>query len=341
MANGLKPKDSYENMARSDLLLTLVRAGTAGDGALFRKAVEAIIAEERGKRHEVLADQLESQLRSVSATSPNGNGNGHSHTATWQKLHDLWSERTPYRRLGELLLPKPVLAAVAELVEEQQRSELLRSHNLAPRHRMLLAGAPGNGKTTLAEAVAEALAVPLVVARYEGLIGSYLGETASRIKRLFDFARARACVLFFDEFDAVGKERGDSQETGEIKRVVSSLLLQVDELPPYVVVVTATNHPELLDRAVWRRFQLRLELPPPTAAEAVEFLRRMEQRTGLTFGLSPKTVGEKLRGLSFGELEEFAADVLRRHVLEGPQGDMKRIVASRLLQWRDRFALKK
>ena len=106
--------------------------------------------------------------------------------------------------------------------------------------------------------------------RYESVIASYLGETAVRLSRLFDQVRTRRCVLFFDEFDVVGKERRDVHETGEIKRVVSSLLLQIDDLPSHVVVVTATNHPELLDRAVWRRFQLRLNLPAPTLSLAEE-----------------------------------------------------------------------
>src|SRR3712207_6872521 len=100
------------------------------------------------------------------------------------------------------------------------------------------------------------------------MIGSYLGETAGRLKRVFEYARTTPCVLFFDEFDTIGKERGDVHETGEIKRVVSSLLLQIDALPSYVTVVVASNHPELLDRAVWRRFQLRLYLPPPKIGRA-------------------------------------------------------------------------
>jgi len=102
--------------------------------------------------------------------------------------------------------------------------------------------------------------VPFVIARYDGLITSYLGETATRLRRLLEFAHTRQCVLFFDEFDTLGKERDDIHETGEIKRVVSSLLLHIDDLPAHVVVVCATNHPELLDRAVWRRFQLKLQL---------------------------------------------------------------------------------
>ena len=104
--------------------------------------------------------------------------------------------------------------------------------------------------------MANALAVSFFVVRYEAVIGSYLGETAQKIARVMEHARSRHCVLLFDEFDSVGKERGDVHETGEIKRVVSSLLLQIDSLPSYVVVVAASNHPELLDRAAWRRIYL-------------------------------------------------------------------------------------
>src|SRR5690606_2419828 len=131
-----------------------------------------------------------------------------------------------------------------------------------------------NGKTSLAEAIAESLGVTFFVVRYEALIGSYLGETSERLRRVFDYARTTPCVLFFDEFDAIGKERGDTHETGEIKRVVSSLLMQVDNLPSYTVVVAATNHPELLDRAVWRRFQVRIELPAPSTEEIAAYIRR-------------------------------------------------------------------
>ena len=105
--------------------------------------------------------------------------------------------------------------------------------------------------------------------------------------------KTRGCLLFFDEFDTLGKERGDLHETGEIKRVVSSLLLQIDAVPGYVVIVTATNHPELLDRAVWRRFQLRLDLPPPTTARAEKYLEQTLQRLNLSPGVSSRTIAAK------------------------------------------------
>jgi AAA+ superfamily predicted ATPase len=197
---------------------------------------------------------------------------------------------------------------------------------------MLLIGAPGNGKTSLAEAIAGELASPLLVVRYDAVIGSYLGETASRLARLFEYVRTLRCVLFFDEFDTLGKERGDTQETGEIKRVVSSLLLSIDALPSYVVVIAATNHPELLDRAVWRRFQLRLELPLPGPAERRAFIEKFESRSNLEIGFSTHIVRERLAGMSYAELEELCMDIRRRVILAGPDADPKVITRSRLAQ---------
>ena len=243
-------------MARADLLVRLVRSASRGDQALFRKTVESLVAEERAKQHHILAERLEESLKS--------NGSG------WLPEQRLAAPRAeqvlelqPDRRLDELVLPSIVSKAIEEVIEEQHRAELLRSHNVEPRHRLLFAGPPGNGKTSLAEALATELVAPLCVVRYEAVVASYLGETSTRLQKLFDHVRTRRCVLFFDEFDTLGKERGDEHETGEIKRVVSTLLLQIDRLPSHVVVVTATNHPELLDRAVWRRFQLRLKLLRP------------------------------------------------------------------------------
>jgi SpoVK/Ycf46/Vps4 family AAA+-type ATPase len=320
-------------MARADLLLDLVRAGGRGDQNLFRKALEAVIAEERGKQHHVLADRLAALLQQNGAsapllTSPQRRNGG----------SDLFLQVDPRRRLRDLVLPDAVTSACREIVEEQHRTDLLRAHNLEPRHRVLVAGPPGNGKTSLAEALAAELAVSLLVVRYESVIASFLGETAVRLARLFEQARTQRCVLFFDEFDVVGKERGDLHETGEIKRAVSSLLLQIDSLPSYVVVVTATNHPDLLDSAVWRRFQLRLHLPAPTPSQIEEWFRLFEQRSALKLGVAPTTLSRRVKAVSFSDLEQFGLDVQRRFVLDLPGADLGRIVEDRLKQWEQRFS---
>lgn len=321
-------------MSRADLIVNLVKAGSEGDQQLFRTTVEAMAAEERAKQHHQLADRLVQNLKSA---TPRGR------TAEVIRAHDgghggLLYEIDPARSLDSMLLSEGVRAACRELIEEQQRRDLLRSYGLEPRHRMLLSGAPGNGKTSLAEAVAHELMAPLFVVRYEAVIGSFLGETSSRLKRLFDFVRTHQCVLFFDEFDTLGKERGDTHETGEIKRVVSSLLLQIDALPSHVVVITATNHAELLDRAVWRRFQLRLEMPAPTLEQKEDWFRRLQEKLEAPLGITPKSLAAKLNVGNFSDLEQFCEDVQRRYVLSLPGANLKVILQERLKQWQSRFS---
>lgn len=316
-------------MARADLLLALVQSGAGGDDLAFRRATEALIAEEENKKHNVLASQLTEALR---RRRPGATGSVTA-LARDEATRGLFHEQEPQWRLSDLVLPVEARETVNQLVEEHHRRDLLRSHGVEPRHRLLFVGPPGGGKTSLADAVATELAVPLLSVRYEGLIGSFLGETASRMEALFDAVRIRPCVLFFDEFDVVAKERGDTHETGEIKRVVSSLLLQVDRLPSHVIIIAATNHAELLDRAVWRRMQLRLELPHPTRAGKIEWLQAWSTRTGVSFGLSPRTIADRLGRVSFAELEEFALDVQRRSILSGPEPDVEAVVQQLLRQW--------
>ena len=249
-------------------------------------------------------------------------------------MRDLLLELVPRRGLQDLQLEPAVRRVIAEVIEEQQRADLLRSYGIEPRSRILLSGPPGNGKTTLAEAIATELMLPFYVVRYEGVVSSFLGETAARLDAAFEFARTRRCVVFFDELDTIAKERADEHETGEIKRVVSTLLLQVDRLPAHVVLVGATNHGELLDRAAWRRFQVRVELGSPTRAQATRFLEGLNTRLGGNLGLSPRTLADNLAGASYAQLEDFALDVRRRGILSLPDADMRRIVQDRLDHWR-------
>jgi SpoVK/Ycf46/Vps4 family AAA+-type ATPase len=316
-------------VARADLLVHLVRAARERDESELRRAVESMIAEEREKQHHLLAERLEEALRAASprieddrpAATPQG-----------------FAVMAPRFRLDDLVLPEKAREAVDEVIEEQQRTEVLRAYGLEPRHRLLLLGPPGNGKTSLAEAVAEALLLPLVVVRYEEVIGSYLGETAARLASVFAFARTRRCVLFFDEFDALAKERGDEHETGEIKRVVSSLLLQIDALPSHAVVVAASNHAELLDRAVHRRFQVRLELPLPGKVARIAWFERLTSTFEEPTGMTPETFARKTGGASFSQLRDLADDIRRRHVLE-PGTSLRRLLPERIGIWRDVTAL--
>jgi SpoVK/Ycf46/Vps4 family AAA+-type ATPase len=312
-------------MARSDLLLQLVQSGSRGDRALFRRVVEAIIAEERAKQHHSLADRLQENLSTIAHNSSNGHAK-----QTEARTDNFLFESHPRIGTDSLILTDTIIQFVKDFAEEFNRADILRSYGLEPRNRVLLIGPPGNGKTSLAEALACELMLPFYSVRYEGIIASYLGETSTRLNNLFEYVRSQRCVLFFDEFDSIGKERGDIHETGEIKRLVSSLLLQIDRLPSYVVVVAATNHPELLDKAVWRRFQVKLTLPKPTSKQIEQLILKFEQQANVSFGFAPNFIAQKLKGLNFSEAEDFCKLILRKYVLSIPNANLKNIVRDKL-----------
>jgi len=318
-------------MARSDLLVSLVKAGASGDRSTLTTTVEALVADERAKSHHVLADKLHRALASVPVTASS------ELRRTGAPGRDFVIESEPRVGLESLILTLPAEHLTRQLVEEHHRADLLRAQGMQPRHRVLLSGPPGNGKTSLAEAIAEAVAVPLLTVRYDALVGAYLGETNARLARLFDYVRTTPCVLFFDEFDAVGKERGDIHETGEIKRVVSFLLMQLDQLPSYVVVVAATNHAELLDSAVWRRFQLRIDMPLPSRDGAAVLIERFFDAWPEPAGLSAAQVAAQMGPSSFADIFEFCQNIRRRHILSQGGETLKSILAQELRLWKTRI----
>jgi len=320
-------------MARADLVCDLIKYGLAHDDERFVQAAQAIGAEERDKRHTVLADRIEKLIEESDKESKNSTFDLASLLSSKTEAPSYFMEKEPVLRMDDLILPELVRTLCSDVVEEQVQADLLRSHGLEPRHKVLLVGPPGNGKTSLAEAVASSLELPFYIVRYDQLVDCFLGETAKRLGRVFDQVRKSPCVLFFDEFEAIGKERGDMHESGEIKRVVSSLLMQIDNLPSSVVAIAATNHDGMLDKAVWRRFQVRVELPRPTCADLTVWLDHFEHAHGFDFGMANEDIAQEVCGCSFAELEEIAFAVRRRLVLSKSSCEPRQITERVLRQW--------
>jgi SpoVK/Ycf46/Vps4 family AAA+-type ATPase len=172
------------------------------------------------------------------------------------------------------VLPENVSRAIHRLIEEWAHIEKLNAVGAIPPRTCMLFGKPGTGKTKLAHYISDQLGVPMVLARLDGLVSSFLGTTARNIGALFNFANRYRCLLLLDEFDALAKMRDDPQEVGEIKRVVNALLQNIDKRRDQGFTIAITNHETLLDPAVWRRFEIRINVMAPGLPERIKILDR-------------------------------------------------------------------
>lgn len=206
---------------------------------------------------------------------------------------------TPRYGLTELVLDQQVLDETQRFIKEHNRREELAAFSLQPRHKVLLYGPPGNGKTMLAEAMAYELDVPLLNVKYGGLMDSHLGGTGKNINAILEYAQTSPCVLFFDEFDGVGAARNSLNDVAELRRVTNQLLIQLERLPSDCVFIAATNEVNLLDKALHRRFDITINIEAPGDALKIECACRE---------LSvEKTPGHNITGMA----EMFASPALK------------------------------
>jgi SpoVK/Ycf46/Vps4 family AAA+-type ATPase len=188
----------------------------------------------------------------------------------------------------QIVLPKFVDNKIEDFINiVEYQAELIKG-GVDMSNTLLLYGKPGCGKTTVAKYISERTGLPLVVARFDAIVSSLLGNTAKNIRKIFDFADNKPCILFLDEFDAIAKARDDQYELGELKRVINSLLQNIDAFAKHNILIAATNHPELLDKAIWRRFNTVIEIGTPHDGEIIELIKTFSDGFNTDFGNDEK-----------------------------------------------------
>lgn len=242
------------------------------------------------------------------------------------------------RARSDIVLSDEVRARVDRVVEECRAQATLAKHGLFPKSRLLFVGPPGCGKTLCAEIVAGELGLDLLHARFDGIVSSYLGETANNLRRVFGYAAQQRAVLFFDEFDALGKRRDDPQEVGELKRVVSSFLQILDAHPRDRLVIAATNHEGMLDDALWRRFDEILLFRRPNEDELVE-LMELRLRSVRKRQVDLRSFASEMAGFSYADAERICIEAVKAMVLGGSKELLPKLLEHELAEHRARLAL--
>jgi SpoVK/Ycf46/Vps4 family AAA+-type ATPase len=300
--------------ASADHIKALVKAHAAGDESGFYSVALQVAAQaaRHGQGH--FAQDLKSLIdkakaERISRVSPT------PVVAPRGELADLVTAEYPDIRLSDMTLSGQTREKLDQVLHEQRQRDRLEQHGFAPVHRLLLTGPPGTGKSMTASALAKELSLPLFTIRLDALISKYMGETSAKLRVIFDATVRTRAVYLFDEFDAIGAQRTAGNDVGEARRILNTFLLFLDDTQPESLVVAATNHPALLDTALFRRFDSVIAYSLPDSREALDVLRR---RLGAinTSAVSWNEVAEHVNDLSQADLVRAAEAAAKRAILD-------------------------
>ena len=318
---------------RSEDIAKIFESFIRHDSDSFHKTALDIIENEKRLKHHLLADELEKILNKKNG---NGNGNGNNIPSLQvppiprdnEKGFRLLSTKKYFLNWEDAILESDAEDSLKQIFKELQREDVLGTYGLKPKQKILFYGPPGTGKTLSAKILSSVIGYPTVIVNFESIISSYLGETSSNLRKVFDFIEKGRWLVLFDEFDIIGKQRDDPTEHGEIKRVVNNFMLMLEHYEGESIIVAASNHPHLLDIGVWRRFDevIYFGLPNKIARKKLfeKYLKVMTKENDVEFD----TLVSEAEGFSGSDIEQTCLNALRRSIL----ADKKSISMSELKQ---------
>lgn len=306
-------------MATADHIKALIRSHSEGDEERFYAIALQVAAQAARQGHSKMAKELRDLVdRAKARGEPPAQGQKTKPVPIVQprgELAGLLTASFPTIRLADMALDQSVRSRLERILLEQRQREKLRAHGMSPIQKLLLVGPPGTGKTMTASALASDLGIPLFTIRLDGLITRYLGETAAKLRLIFDAIQQTRAVYFFDEFDALGSERATKNEVGEIRRVLNSFLQFLEQDDSDSLVAGATNHPQILDKALFRRFDAVIEYGLPSADISEQVMRA---RLALldTSQVDWSAAAEAAEGLSHSEVTRACEQAAKNAILQ-------------------------
>jgi AAA+ superfamily predicted ATPase len=305
-------------MANGDQLKALLRSHAEGDDRHFYAVAMQMAAHEAKQGHGKLAEEIRQFIDSAKARRVPDAAGAIPIARPKGELASLLSVSFPTRRFNEMVLGETLSDSLQQVLKEQRHLSKLRSHGLHPKRKLLLVGPSGTGKTMTASALAGELGIPLFVVRLDALITKFMGETAAKLRQVFDSMASTRGVYFFDEFDAIGSQRGMANDVGEVRRILNSFLLMIEQDQSSSLIVAATNHPDILDEALFRRFDDVIEYHVPAEAEIAALLR-LRVAKYIKSKKSIDLLATQAVGLSHADVARSVDDAVKEAVMHDRQ----------------------
>ncbi|GEP60430.1 AAA family ATPase [Reyranella soli] len=302
-------------MPTADQIKALLSSHAEGDEAQFFAVAMQIAAAEARVGHGKFAEELRALIDkaknrvAIEAASPIPLAKPRG------ELADILSVSYPKTNLSDMVLGKPLERRLSRVIREHKAVRHIRSNGLSPRRKLLLVGKPGTGKTLTASALAGELGLPLFVVRLDGLITKFMGETSAKLRLIFDSLKQTRGVYLFDEFDSIGSERGLANDVGEIRRVVNSFLQMVEQDHSDSLIIAATNHIGLLDRALFRRFDDIIEFDLPDE-DQIKLLLQTKLSGFKVLKIRWATIAQSALGLSYADIVRAVEDSIKTALIE-------------------------
>jgi SpoVK/Ycf46/Vps4 family AAA+-type ATPase len=306
-------------MAVADQIKSLIRSFAEGDEARFYATAMQIAAFEARSGHTVLADELKKLIDKSKETKASRLGvvKPFPQSANQKELSDLLELLHPNEKLKDMVLIPKLQKTLKRVIDEQHNTEVLRKNNLSPRKKLLFLGPPGCGKSMSARVLASELSIPLFVIRLDGLMSRYMGESIAKLRLIFDSMNQFRAVYFFDEFDSIGTTRTETNDVGEIKRVLNTFLLQIEKDNSNSLVIAATNFPKSLDQALFRRFDDIIQFPLPEKDELLKLYKRELSDFKLSKKFNLDRVALESVGLSYSDVHRICEDMVKDFLVYG------------------------